>query len=106
MPLVIPATYLLVLPRPDAFAGLQIPSADEDEALNGAPSEYAPLPTDDNDAPEVMKSPVALSASDKWYLVKPLLLKYMLPLCKLYPESLHIGFLTIRYSLRIHRMCI
>ena len=66
------------------FSGLQLPSEDEDEVIAGAPSEYAPLPTDDDDVPIVAKLPVALSASDKWHLVKPLLLKYMLPLCKSY----------------------
>jgi battenin len=28
------------------------------------------------------KVPVSLSAADKWRLVKPMLLKYMLPLCE------------------------
>ena len=31
---------------------------------------------------------VTLSASDKWCLVKPLLMRYMLPLCKLHPLRL------------------
>ena len=57
-------------------------------------SEYAPLPghQDDNDtsssastSSEAVKArahAVALTAQDKWKLVRPLLLKYMFPLCK------------------------
>ena len=63
MPLVIPLTYYLVLPRPDAFSGLQIPPGDDDGVVEGAPSEYAPLPTDDDDVPLVAKGSVALSAA-------------------------------------------
>ena len=33
--------------------------------------------------PSGPKRGVALSASDKWRIVRPLMMKYMLPLCKL-----------------------
>lgn len=82
MPLVIPLTYFLLLPQPETFASVSIPTAEEEDALNAAPTAaYTPLPTDDDDVPLVPKS-AALSAADKWHLVKPLLLKYMLPLCE------------------------
>ncbi|PCH36868.1 batten's disease protein Cln3 [Wolfiporia cocos MD-104 SS10] len=84
LPLVIPATYFLLLPHTSAF------EAFEDAA---APAAYTPLATADaddaDDAGEesVVASPKlleALSASDKWRLVKPLLPKYMLPLFCVY----------------------
>ena len=35
--------------------------------------------------PSSSKRGLALSASDKWHIVKPLLMRYMLPLCKSTP---------------------
>lgn len=78
MPLVIPLAYYLILPMPEAVASVQIPASYEEEE---APTEYISLPTEE-DEPMIPKSSVALSAEDKWYLVKPLLLKYMVPLCE------------------------
>lgn len=88
MPFVIPLTYLFLLPRPTAFASLTL--EEEEEAVADAPSEYVPLPSgeDGTDAGEAtlytspMKASVSLTARDKLRLVRPLLLKYMLPLCK------------------------
>jgi battenin len=37
---------------------------------------------DDVESPVEPKVTVSLSAADKWRLVKPMLLKYMLPLCE------------------------
>lgn len=48
-------------------------------------TEYTPLPTDEGEGgtPEYLRARiVALSASDKWRLVKPLIPKYMFPLCE------------------------
>lgn len=82
LPLVIPLAYYLLLPKPARFAALPIPSADEEDFVrSGVAAEYTPLPTDDDDVPVVAKSPTALSVGDKWHLVKPLLMRYMLPLC-------------------------
>ena len=50
-------------------------------------AEYAPLPTDEGGvgtAEHPSSRIVALTGSDKWRLVKPIIPKYMLPLCK-YP---------------------
>lgn len=54
-------------------------------------AEYTALPTSENDDQEVddvreesgfaKPSSVALSMEDKWRLVKPLIGKYMMPLC-------------------------
>ncbi len=72
------------------FSSLSLPSSYDDDAI-GAPSTapYTPLATDDFDTDDpnntlgsIPKQTVALSASDKWRLVKPLLPKYMFPLCK------------------------
>ena len=78
MPLIIPVAYYLILPHPEVFASVPILSSYEEEEVD-AP--YTPLPADEGDA-EMPKASVALSFEDKWELVKPLLLKYMLPLCK------------------------
>lgn len=83
LPFAIPLGYYLLLPRPDAFAGLPMPPINEEEEATLA-AEYTPLPTDEEDAPIIPKSPVALSIGDKWVLVRPLLLKYMFPLFCVY----------------------
>lgn len=89
MPLAIPLTFFLVTPRPDALSSLSLPAEYGNESL-GVPSTvpYSAIPTEDvDDDHDSSMSNVrteksfALSASDKWRLVKPLLLKYMLPLC-------------------------
>lgn len=87
MPLVIPLTYHLLLPSPSAFASVALPS-DEDSGLRDdseSATPYTALPTDDASEPvaDALMSKVAggLSPRDKWRLVKPLLPKYMLPLC-------------------------
>ncbi|KAI0703054.1 batten's disease protein Cln3 [Cytidiella melzeri] len=80
MPLVIPLAYYFILPQPEVFASVPIMSSYEEEDVD-AP--YTPLPADD-DMTDVPKAHVALSFEDKWELVKPLLLKYMLPLFAVY----------------------
>lgn len=98
LPLVIPATYFLLLPRPAAFNEADIPSVGDEAAVPAVP--YIALPTGDGEEAEAdeplhalpeagdTKNGVALSAGDKWRLVKPLLPKYMLPLCQSYVPSL------------------
>ncbi|PSR75711.1 hypothetical protein PHLCEN_2v9002 [Hermanssonia centrifuga] len=92
MPLVIPLVFFFILPRPDALSSLSLPTSYEDDAI-GVPSTapYTPLATDDFDTDDlsnalgsIPKRPVALSASDKWRLVKPLLPKYMFPLSSVF----------------------
>ncbi|OCH94654.1 batten's disease protein Cln3 [Obba rivulosa] len=108
LPLVIPITYFLLLPPPAAFLGMG-DDADYDDAHVQPPSvppspytPYVPLPADDAESTlqgvgmgangsegemeraEMRKGHVALSAQDKWRLVKPLLMKYMMPLFCVY----------------------
>jgi len=47
-------------------------------------TEYTPLPTDEGGGETLRfrSRVVALSVSDKWRLVKPMIPKYMLPLCE------------------------
>ncbi|KAH9176636.1 batten's disease protein Cln3 [Lactarius sanguifluus] len=83
LPFVIPLTYFLLLPRPDALSSLVF--SDPEEA--GLPSsEYAPLPVSEEDAGEAVVGTTPLTAktlslSDKWELLKPMLPRYMAPLC-------------------------
>lgn len=95
MPLIIPLTYFFLLPRYSDFSQSTLPSSYEDDSTSAAASTaYTSLPTMDNqdnesqlpdisDIDPLVKSNIALSAADKWRLVKPLLPKYMLPLCEI-----------------------
>ncbi|GJE93453.1 batten's disease protein Cln3 [Phanerochaete sordida] len=84
LPFAIPLAYYLLLPQPEVFAALPIFSADEEEETTLIAAEYTAVPTDDEDVPVIPKSAVALSLPDKWELVKPLMLKYMVPLFCVY----------------------
>lgn len=88
-PFIIPLTYFFILP----------PTARFDSIVGVASAEYAPLPVfpEDNDSARAIVSTneymvptkgasVSLSAADKLRLVRPLLLKYMLPLCMFVPS--------------------
>lgn len=85
-----PLTYFLLLPRPTSFAHTSLPPEALPDSVVGA--EYTALPTSEEDEEEpanareeseVMKpSNIALSMEDKWRLVKPLIGRYMMPLCK------------------------
>ncbi|KAF8635649.1 hypothetical protein AX15_000282 [Amanita polypyramis BW_CC] len=87
LPLIIPLTYFLLLPRPSSFVGESV----YDDALSSSEQTsalpYAPIPTTEDEEITLLSSTpkgAALSASDKWHLVKPLLVKYMLPLFCVY----------------------
>ncbi|KAH8985949.1 batten's disease protein Cln3 [Lactarius hatsudake] len=82
LPFIIPLTYFLLLPRPDALSSLVF--SDPEEA--GLPSsEYTPLPVSEEDAGgAVVGTAKALSLSDKWELLKPMLPRYMAPLFFVY----------------------
>ncbi|KAJ7057155.1 batten's disease protein Cln3 [Mycena amicta] len=87
MPVIIPLTYFFLLPRPADF--LPSSSAYEDRS-SAATSRYTPLATADDDivgeedGSSGLKHPVFLTPSDKWRLVRPMLLRYMLPLFCVY----------------------
>lgn len=86
LPFVIPLTYFLLLPRPDALSSLVF--SDPEEA--GLPSsEYTPLPVSEEDTGEAVVETAPLTAktlslSDKWELLKPMLPRYMAPLFFVY----------------------
>ncbi|KAG6857514.1 hypothetical protein H0H87_002139 [Tephrocybe sp. NHM501043] len=93
MPFIIPLTYFFLLPHSSAFLYVASPSAYDDAS---SPSgelalPYTPLPATEDEVGEEEgahlsgpKRGVSLSVNDKWRLVKPLLLKYMLPLFCVY----------------------
>ncbi|KAJ3500771.1 hypothetical protein NLJ89_g9644 [Agrocybe chaxingu] len=94
MPSVIPLTYFLLLPHASAFLTHSAPATYQDAfspppALSALP--YTPLAAaideegeEEGTLPPGPKRGVALSAADKWRLVKPLLGKYMVPLFCVY----------------------
>ncbi|KAJ7481736.1 batten's disease protein Cln3 [Mycena latifolia] len=90
MPLIIPLTYYVLLPRPSAFLASSAAYEDPPSATT-ANVPYTPLATTEDDlaGEEEGSSPsgpkhVSLSPSDKWRLVRPLLVRYMLPLFCVY----------------------
>lgn len=110
MPFIIPITYSFLLPSNSAFLYFS-PAADFDEDLPEPISilPYTPLATSEDEVgeeegslPAGPKKGVSLSVSDKLRLVKPLLGKYMLPLC-VFPDDNCItsGQLTILRSFRL-----
>ena len=102
MPLTIPLAYYFLLPRPSEFTSVALPSEYEDEASSPSTSiPYTPIPTTEVEdevglvtraLPE--KTAVSLSIRDKWRLVKPLLPKYMLPLCASFTVRCYTKLLT------------
>ncbi|GLB39925.1 putative CLN3 protein [Lyophyllum shimeji] len=93
MPLIIPLTYFFLLPNKSAFLSGLTPALYEEVSspISNSAIPYTPLPATEDESgeeegslPSGPKRGVALSASDKWRLVKPLLLKYMLPLFCVY----------------------
>ena len=86
LPLTIPLTYFFLLPQPSSTHD-QDEGDDVTELLVASSMEYARLPTDEGEGGTTgyrRSQTVALSASDKWRLVKPMIPTYMIPLCK-YP---------------------
>jgi len=83
LPFVIPFTYFLLLPRPQAFSTLVLPEFDDSASSR---SEYTQLPVSEEDAGVAVVEPAlttkALSIGDKWQLLKPMIPRYMMPLCK------------------------
>lgn len=84
LPLTIPLTYFFLLPHPSSISK-QDEEDDDAEPLMASSTEYTPLPTGEGEGVAAgYRRPrtAALSASDKWRLVKPMIPKYMLPLCE------------------------
>ena len=104
LPLVIPLTYFLLLPQPSSISN-QDEEDDGTELLVASPVGYTPLPMDEyEDTTNGYRRSriVALSASDKWQLVKPMIPKYMLPLCEWPFVRLWTGLLM----LVSHQVCV
>lgn len=103
MPFITPITYLFLLPPSTIFADLV--DSEEDAESSAI---YAPLATEDvQDSEDVDVSkvaPIELSAHDKWRLLKPMLLKYMLPLC-MFLFCSAFTLLTCTISQRLSREC-
>ena len=100
MPFIIPLSYLFLLPSPSPLlarrttttpsAYVQLASADnaeglrediDDDNFGDEEDEEQEFMTDDAEDSPPRKTTVTLSANDKWRLVKPLMARYMLPLC-------------------------
>ena len=96
LPFTIPLAYFFLLPQPSSIPK-QDEGDDDAEPFMASSTEYTPLPTDEGEdgTPGYHRSRiVALSASDKWRLVKPIIPRYMLPLCECPPWCMRLGLLT------------
>ncbi|KAG6333470.1 hypothetical protein ID866_5619 [Astraeus odoratus] len=99
LPFALPVTYFFILPRPSSF-------------YDAAPSAlYSALPVDDTEAstmelPEDQallnsetKTAVFLTAADKWRLLRPMIFKYMLPLCECFSFCNTATWLIYEYTI-------
>ena len=84
LPFIIPIAYYFILPHPDQFS----PGATyEDESTLSV--SYTQLPNEEDEPDSILvteseatvTAPIALTIGDKWQLAKPMLMRYMLPLC-------------------------
>lgn len=88
MPFILPVTYYFLLPHPSAFLGVNTAGDDSEASIDSMVIPYTALHGDDQPGEEegsvlaLPKNGVSLSLEEKLRLVKPMLLKYMLPLCK------------------------
>ena len=85
----LPLVWFILLPRPDSLRAIK--NAEQHPDTDHLRAEYSSVPIAEADASEdeeeadtapVSLSRRSLSLRDKWTIVSPLLLKYMLPLCK------------------------
>ncbi|KAF9647783.1 batten's disease protein Cln3 [Thelephora ganbajun] len=86
LPLMIPFAYFFLLPQPPSVSN-QDEEDDGVELIAASSTEYIPLPTDEDEGGATgyrHSRIIALSASDKWRMVKPMIPKYMLPLFCVY----------------------
>jgi len=84
LPIIIPATYFFLLPHSSAFQ-----SAHDSPNGQGSTVPYTPLPAneesgEEDNLPTTPSKNFSLSANDKLRLVKPLLIRYMVPLFMVY----------------------
>jgi len=91
LPLVIPLAYFFLLPHSSALL-YSLPHEDfSNPPMLTTSRPYTPLATEEDEVgeeegshPSGPRRGVALSAGDKWRIVKPLLMRYMLPLFFVY----------------------
>ncbi|EIW79659.1 batten's disease protein Cln3 [Coniophora puteana RWD-64-598 SS2] len=92
LPFILPLTYYLLLPRPATFlhpgmsrtySTATVPEAIEEEG-DGVETSRLLGTEPSGAATSRLEKSVSLSATDKWRLVKPMLMKYMLPLFCVY----------------------
>jgi len=86
LPFTIPLAYFFLLPQTSSISK-QDEEDDDAEPFMTSSTEYAPIPTDEGEGGTARygrSRTVALTASDKWRLVKPMIPKYMLPLFCVY----------------------
>jgi battenin len=99
LPFIIPLTYFCILPPAGGYSAM----VDSRVSWTGSGSEYTALPEDEIESEGVMPVGVAsmivpmpgLSSADKWRLVRPLLIKYMLPLCELLCKWCQLLLITV-----------
>ena len=112
MPLTIPLAYYFLLPCSDELSEIDASSYEEEVIPSSSTVPYTPLSSSQDDEHSHMfndttieefgsKRNVALSAADKWRLAKPLIAKYMLPLCKCLASREMIFFLIQSQSVSI-----
>lgn len=86
LPFILPITYFFLLPRPAAFSHLPSSTSyipiSADDVETGIDDDVSTQ--DDTEISVEPKATAGLSAADKLRLVKPMLLKYMLPLFCVY----------------------
>lgn len=89
LPFITPLAYFFVLPPPERFVGQAFSVAEDEEDDAAMSASYVPLArSEDEDDPSATepdasaKGVTSLTIQDKWRLAKPMLTKYMLPLCE------------------------
>lgn len=82
VPLTSSPQYYFLLPRPSAFLESYEDSTSPVVPYTSLATAEEELTGEEEDSlASVPKYNVSLSASDKWRIVRPLLIRYMLPLC-------------------------
>ncbi|KAG6812454.1 hypothetical protein H0H92_002822 [Tricholoma furcatifolium] len=88
LPFIIPIAYYLVLPRNTDFSrNLSFPTHDDDTTSElTLQATYSLLPSEENsmETGRFHKRTVSLTLTDKWRILKPSIVKYMLPMFAVY----------------------
>lgn len=106
LPFVIPLTYFLLLPRASAVGGVRASSAAYTAVPTADPTEDDSEETDVETTERIEEGTeggkptihIALSFADKVELVKPLLLRFMLPLCELFLSTDFLWWVVLSFD--------